>query len=229
MLDDREMINGFDESDREDVVEIETESEYHKVDDLDATSVEQIGIDASDDVDSGSSDVDVIDVTSNYVHDVGDSEIQSSKRGNSPYPLANDFDNLPQRMMKPIPDYPVVASSHFVWEIKDWASARKENKLVSPTFECGGYHWDILLFPKGNSDALSLYVEPHPRVEHDGKENPDWYVCAQFTLDVWNPSHPASHYPSASSHRFNRNETDWGFSSFLYSRDLTSTSKVGQP
>ncbi|KAM9887997.1 hypothetical protein OXX79_013216, partial [Metschnikowia pulcherrima] len=84
MLDDREMINGFDESDREDVVEIETESEYHKVDDLDATSVEQIGIDASDDVDSGSSDVDVIDVTSNYVHDVGDSEIQSSKRGNSP-------------------------------------------------------------------------------------------------------------------------------------------------
>lgn len=229
MLDDREMITGFDESDREDVVEIETEREYHKVDDLDATSVEQIGIDASDDVDSGSSDVDVIDVTSNYVHDVGDSEIQSSKRGNSPYPLANDFDNLPQRMMKPIPDYPVVASSHFVWEIKDWASARKENKLVSPTFECGGYYWDILLFPKGNSDALSLYVEPHPRIEHDGKENPDWYVCAQFTLDVWNPSHPASHYPSASSHRFNRNETDWGFSSFLYSRDLTSTSKVGQP
>lgn len=52
--------------------------------------------------------------------------------------------------------------------------------------------------------------------------NDDWYVCAQFMFDLWNPDAPQSHLPSSSYHRFNKNETDWGFSSFI---DLNSLYK----
>ncbi|OBA20575.1 hypothetical protein METBIDRAFT_78917 [Metschnikowia bicuspidata var. bicuspidata NRRL YB-4993] len=149
--------------------------------------------------------------------------------GSEVYPHANEYEKLGRRMMKKLPDYPVKDSTHFVWEIQDWSAARKENKLVSPLFNCGGYYWNVLLFPRGNADAVSLYLEPHPPADDSEKLNSDWYVCAQFALDIWNPLHPSSHYPSGSSHRFNKNETDWGFSSFISSRDLADPLKVGQP
>lgn len=144
------------------------------------------------------------------------------------YPVANDFAKLALRLMKPLPEYPVVAQNHFVWEISDWAAVRRENKVVGPQFECGGYMWNILLFPRGNNDSMSLYMEPHPVPDALGAVNPNWYVCAQFALDIWNPDHPASHYPSGLSHRFNKNESDWGFSLFISAKDLASPLKVGQ-
>lgn len=156
------------------------------------------------------------------------------------YPLANDHENLAKRLMKPLADYPIKDEAYFTWTIADWNAVRREEKVRSERFSCGGFEWNMLLFPKGNSDSLSLYMEPHPvSVETDptGQSDPgnpadraprQWYVCAQFALDIWNPSHPESHYPSSSSHRFTPNETDWGFSSFISARDLASPAKCGQ-
>ncbi|ODV82424.1 uncharacterized protein CANTADRAFT_44255 [Suhomyces tanzawaensis NRRL Y-17324] len=128
-------------------------------------------------------------------------------------PPANDFEATANKLMKPVPDYPVKDLAHYVWEISNWSSIASQDKVRSPTFKCGGYEWNILLFPRGNNSnntSISIYMEPHPLVESD-----DWYVCAQFGLDLWNPAHPESHLPSGSSHRFNKNETDWGFSSLV--------------
>ncbi|KAK6465021.1 ubiquitin carboxyl-terminal hydrolase [Scheffersomyces coipomensis] len=127
--------------------------------------------------------------------------------------------------MKPIPDYPVKDEAVYVWNIKDWSSL-KDEKVRSPAFECGGFTWNILLFPRGNNqnNSISLYMEPHPIVK-EGEEVPnDWYVCAQFGLDMWNPLHPDCHLPSGSHHRFSKSDTDWGFSSLIDHKHLTSTS-----
>lgn len=152
------------------------------------------------------------------------------------YPIASDHENLAKRLMKPIPDYPTKAEAHFTWAIDDWNAIRREEKVRSERFVCGGFEWNMLLFPKGNNDSLSLYMEPHPHKETTDSTDTDtstdtsakWYVCAQFALDFWNPSHPESHYPSSSSHRFTPSETDWGFSSFISARDLASPAKCGQ-
>ena len=132
---------------------------------------------------------------------------------------ADDFEGNALQLFKPIPDYPVKDLAHFVWEIKDWNSLR-EDKVRSPRFSCGGYEWNILLFPHGNNNNnfISLYMEPQTINDSD----PDWYVCAQFGLDIWNPNHPEAHLPSGSLHRFNKKETDWGFSSLIDIRQLAS-------
>lgn len=134
-------------------------------------------------------------------------------------PHANEFKALSKRLMKPIPDYPVKDENHFVWEIDDWAGL-KDDKVRSPSFTCGGFSWNILLFPKGNGNKLiSIYMEPHPL---EGQDSDDWYVCAQFALDIWNPDHPEAHIASGSSHRFNKNETDWGFSAFVDLKQMST-------
>ncbi|RLV91497.1 Ubiquitin carboxyl-terminal hydrolase 15 [Spathaspora sp. JA1] len=139
--------------------------------------------------------------------------------------LANDFASVGAKAMKPVQDYPVKDEAHYVWEIKDWNSLREE-KVRSPRFKCGGFEWNILLFPHGNqnSNAISIYMEPHPlgEEESDGKPvDENWYVCAQFALDLWNPHHPEAHLSNGSHHRFNKNETDWGFSSLIDLKQLT--------
>lgn len=145
-------------------------------------------------------------------------KVASSASGLTGLP-ADDFEGNALQLFKPIPDYPVKELTHFVWEIKDWNGLR-EDKVRSPRFRCGGFDWNILLFPHGNNNNnfISLYMEPHPIDD----SNPDWYVCAQFGLDIWNPNHPEAHLPSGSMHRFNKNETDWGFSSLIDIRQLSS-------
>lgn len=139
-------------------------------------------------------------------------------------PAANQFKELADRLMKPLPDYPVKEQTYNVWEIKDW-TALKDDKIRGPKFTCGGFEWNILLFPRGNNNnQLSLYIEPHP-ITLPGEEKKQWYVCAKFGLDLWNPNDPAAHYSSGSYHRFNENETDWGFSSLIDMRQLKSVLK----
>lgn len=141
---------------------------------------------------------------------------------------ATQFDNLATSIMKPLPDYPVKDETYNVWEIKDWNAIRKEDKIRGPQFECGGFTWNILLFPKGNNDLISMYMEPHPPKDAEGNVDPKWYVCAQFGFDLWNPNHPECHHAMGSHHRFNKNETDWGFSSFISGRDLLNAAKYGR-
>lgn len=139
-------------------------------------------------------------------------------------PAANEYNDLAKRLMKPLPDYPIKEQTYNVWEITDW-NGFTEDKVRGPLFRCGGFEWNILLFPRGNNNNnLSIYIEPHP-IERESQQNgqPDnWYVCAKFGLDLWNPSDPKSHYASGSFHRFNQNETDWGFSSLIELRQLKS-------
>lgn len=137
-------------------------------------------------------------------------------------PAADKYKELADRLMKPVPDYPVKDEVHSVWEIKDWTGL-KDDKVRGPKFTCGGFEWNILLFPRGsNSNQLSLYIEPHPINPPADKH---WYVCAKFGLDIWNPKDPTAHYSSGSYHRFNETETDWGFSSLIDARQLKSVLK----
>lgn len=147
----------------------------------------------------------------------------SAKSSGTQLPPADHFRELADRLMKPLPDYPVKEQTHNVWEIKEW-SALKEDKIRGPKFKCGGFEWNILLFPRGNNNQLSLYIEPHPN-HLPGEEKRPWYVCAKFGLDLWNPNDPTAHYSSGLYHRFNENETDWGFSSLIDLRQLRSVLK----
>lgn len=173
-------------------------------------------------------------------------------------------DDFIDRTLKRVPDYPVVAQTHFVWQISDWNALRRTQKVQSSPFECGGCQWRITLFPRSNAEAISIYLEPtaparekknennagaaetaaplteHPEVEapedpldpasagnQSGKRD-DWYVCAQFALDMWNPLNPAAHVSSTASHRFTTREQDWGFSSFISPRELVGRGILDQ-
>ncbi|RCK67165.1 Ubiquitin carboxyl-terminal hydrolase 15 [Candida viswanathii] len=198
-----------------DVIEhAEVEAELEDEDDDD---VEDDNDDDDDDDDDDDEDVE------EEVQIVGDRDIvKNTKRA---YPLANEFDALAAKLMKPIVDYPVKDEAHYVWEIKDWHALLKEEKVRSPRFSCGGFEWNILLFPRGNNhnNQMSLYMEPHPPVDENDKPiDENWYVCAQFGLDIWNPEHPDAHLPSQSSHRFNKNETDWGFGGLIDVKQLSA-------
>lgn len=144
-------------------------------------------------------------------------------------PVATDFDALSKSLMKPIPDYPVKDEAYVVWEIKDWAALKKEEKARGPEVECGGYTWTVLMFPsKATNDLISLYMEPHPPKDPAGNVDPNWYVCAQFAFDLWNPHHPELHLANLLSHRFNKNETDWGFLTFISARELSNPARFGR-
>lgn len=194
--------------------------------DSDIDAVE--GVDVGDEVDEVEEEEE-IDENDGIDEEEGEEENEGEdEEDKRRLPPADDFANLANRLMKPVPDYPVKDEAHFVWEIKDWNAVRREQKVRGPQFECGGFKWNVLLFPRVNNDVLSLYMEPHPPADANGVVDPKWYVCAQFALDVWNPAHPQSHYPSGSSHRFNAGETDWGFSSFATVRDLAgANSRLG--
>ncbi|EGV65690.1 ubiquitin-specific protease ubp15 [Yamadazyma tenuis] len=127
-------------------------------------------------------------------------------------PASNDFHALSHALLKPVPDYPVSDEGFHVWEIKNW-SGLTDHKVRGPRFKVGNYEWNVLLFPRGNNNTnyMSVYIEPHPL----GPESDDWYACAQFAFDLWNPQNPKCHFSGSSHHRFNKNETDWGFSSII--------------
>lgn len=177
------------------------------------------GDDEEDDDDDDDDDDDEIQI----INSEPNSNVVAPKKFTRNFPLANDFNALAAKLMKPIEDYPTKEETYYVWEIKDWAQLLKEEKVRSPKFKCGGFEWNILLFPRGNSqnNSLSIYMEPHPPVDENDKPlDENWYVCAQFGLDIWNPAHPDAHLPNQSHHRFTKNETDWGFSSLIELRQL---------
>ncbi|RKP32671.1 cysteine proteinase [Metschnikowia bicuspidata] len=161
-----------------------------------------------------------------------DTDTRLPVSGTLPFPTPTDADFC-SRILKPVPDYPVIEETHYVWEISDWNAIKRTPKLQSPSFQCGGHTWRITLFPRSNSEALSIYLEPqHPKnetgsdvsdqsPEKRSKTTPtSWYVCTLFALDVWNPANAHAHVPNTASHRFSAREQDWGFSSFILPREL---------
>lgn len=112
----------------------------------------------------------------------------------------------------------VVETGQFTWSIDDW-NALGEREL-SPQFDCGGYRWQLLLFPHGNPQSMrkgmiSLYLNSvGPAGQDETDENKSYHVCCAFALVMWNPECPSSLVTQASHNRFTPRVTDWGYSEF---------------
>lgn len=193
--------------------------------------------------------------------------------------MSDDTDDSKEisTIMKPLKDYKTLDEVKYTWIIDDWASLTKE-KYRLPSILCGNYYWNILLFPKGNSNhssSLSIYLESHTTtpVTASSKEsltgsnltpesklstelsksissseslvppvaitgslpsgesvngNSSSEVCAQFSLVIHNPDHPAAALTNVSSHRFTATETDWGFASLVDERRLKTPKDDGK-
>ncbi|PKY24462.1 cysteine proteinase [Rhizophagus irregularis] len=96
------------------------------------------------------------------------------------------------------------------WHVTNWRNLEK--RITGPKFEVGSWEWQILLFPFGNNnlDSVSIYLD-----FFDPKSAPDgWHLCVQFALVLWNPEDPSHYVAHHSHHRFNAEESDWGFTRF---------------
>lgn len=77
----------------------------------------------------------------------------------------------------------------------------------------------ILLFPFGNNvDQCSIYLEHG--FDEDLPVPEDWSCCVQFALVLWNPNDPTIYSHHQATHRFTKEESDWGFTRFLELRKM---------
>ncbi|KAL9128721.1 MAG: hypothetical protein Q9217_002654 [Psora testacea] len=135
-------------------------------------------------------------------------------------PLADDFDTMRARFLPQLPDLETADEAISTWNIENYRSLQQKER--GPTFECGGHPWRILLFPFGNNvDFASFYLE-QGREEGDTEDKPPegWSACVQFTLVLWNKNDPSMFIYHTASHRFNAEESDWGFTRFAEIRKL---------
>lgn len=160
------------------------------------------------------SDIDGDDSFDDSPHVEADSAVEASLR-----PLALDDAAMAAKLLKPIPDYPVLDEAVNRWSIANWNSLNQD-KLHGPRFTCGGIEWNVLLFPRGtqNSGVVLIYLEPVPPADLDD----DWYVCAQFALALANPRHPEVYLANPLHHRFTKAETDWGFLLLIDLRSMST-------
>lgn len=69
------------------------------------------------------------------------------------------------------------------------------------------------MFPFGNNVPFCSFYLEHG---FDADKMPeDWYCCVQFSLVLWNPTDPSIFSHHTASHRFNKDEGDWGFTRFI--------------
>ncbi|KAI8066595.1 hypothetical protein BC940DRAFT_275132 [Gongronella butleri] len=96
------------------------------------------------------------------------------------------------------------------WEITDWAAL--PDRQQGPIFEAGNHRWNILLFPRGNTqrESVSIYLE-----FTDAKASSENYSCAQFVILVSKPTDPTAYCVHSGQHRFQSDESDWGFTRFM--------------
>ena len=107
------------------------------------------------------------------------------------------------------------AEGHSTWNITDYRKLPR--RLEGPAFEVGGHPWRLLFFPSGNNvEHASFYLE-----QGYGDKPPEgWYSCVQFVLVLWNPNDPTIYHYHTANHRFNQDESDWGFTRFAEIRKL---------
>ena len=137
-----------------------------------------------------------------------------------PVDIGNDFDEV----LPVLPEEETEVEGHFTWNINDWFSL-KDGKYISPRFKIGDFEWDVLLFPNGNRNkGIAIYLEPHPI---DTQNTEDWYCCAQFAIVLSRPGEDNDvNVVNRSHHRFNSNETDWGFANFIDHNHLKYPTKT---
>ncbi|KAE9447951.1 hypothetical protein C3L33_20143, partial [Rhododendron williamsianum] len=110
---------------------------------------------------------------------------------------------------------PTHSSVLFTWEIGEF-SKLKAKKLYSEIFYCGGYEWRLLVFPKGNNtEHLSVYLDVPDSASWrpGGVDTPvsayQWSIKSVTQIQVANVRFYGA------EHRFNAEESDLGFTSFL--------------
>ncbi|KAI8373084.1 cysteine proteinase [Radiomyces spectabilis] len=113
----------------------------------------------------------------------------------------------------------------FHWDIDNWSTL--PNRVQGPVFEAGGHKWNILLFPRGNNqaDCTSIYLE----FSEAKSGSPKIYSCAQFVICVSPPSNPTQYISHAAQHRFDADESDWGFTRFIDVNQLCNADAGGRP
>lgn len=104
----------------------------------------------------------------------------------------------------------------FRWEVKNYSTIT-EQKILSDEFDLGGYPWCILMFPRGNHDktSLAVYLKNTDKV----KDYPMRHTKITFT--VINHKDSANNRVRSCEHFFDRDEPDWGFTSFMKLADIT--------
>lgn len=128
------------------------------------------------------------------------------------------------KLLPPLDDDEIETDIEFVhhWEIEDWKGLAP--KLYSPAFEGGNFLWKIYLFPEGNNtSSVSIYLACAPKGQDPAdpiKDGPSWACCSQFGIVMWNPEDPSVFASSVAQHRFEAEESDWGFSQFREVRRL---------
>lgn len=137
-----------------------------------------------------------------------------------PVDIGDTFD----KVLPVLPEEKTELEGFFTWNINDWFSL-KDGKYISPRFKIGDFEWDVLLFPNGNKNkGVAIYLEPHPI---DTKDTNDWYCCAQFAIVLSRPGEDKDvNVVNRSHHRFNSNETDWGFANFIDHNHLKYPTKT---
>ena len=131
-------------------------------------------------------------------------------------PRADDHDAMKKEYFKPLPDLETLDESVSTWNITNWNNlAEKEH---GPTFDCGGSPWRVLFFPFGNnqSESCSFYLEHG----FNDKTPESWYACVQFMLVLSNPKDPSIQTRHDAIHRYNSEESDWGFTRYYELRRL---------
>lgn len=130
---------------------------------------------------------------------------------------ADDFQAMKEEYFKPPPDLEIESEGEYTWNITDWRELPR--RLHSPAFEIGGHPWKILFFPFGQQpDFASFYLEQG----HESKPADEWYACVQFMLVLWNANDPTIKVTHVAQHRFNGDESDWGFTRFVEIKKLSS-------
>ena len=111
-------------------------------------------------------------------------------------------------------------SGGFRWIIPNWSKIRS-NKHRSERFVVGGFSWQLLVFPQGNScDHLSVYLD----VAEPDSLPLGWAQYAQFSLAVECQNDETKHLKKETNHTFEGRECDWGFTQFAPLSDITDPS-----
>ena len=136
---------------------------------------------------------------------------------------ADDSDAMLEKLVQVPSDLEVIASGYNHWHIEDWSAlSRREH---SPVWTVGDHRWRLLLFPHGNTapDTVAAYLEALPAdmdFDSPADQQRDWACCAVFAIVLWNRNDPTIYHTNFANHRFNKEETDWGFSRLYDIRKL---------
>ncbi|GLT42230.1 hypothetical protein SLA2020_162430 [Shorea laevis] len=122
--------------------------------------------------------------------------------------LDSDYDDEPN---------PSELYGMYTWKIETFSQINKR-ELQSNAFEIGGCKWSILIYPQGcevgNYLSLFLCVANHDELP------PGWSHFALFTLSLMNKDPKKSKYADT-SHRFMKEEFDWGWKRYMELSKLT--------